>query len=478
MNPEQTFDSSRGRSAVSLWLITTCVLFAVMVILGFLMRSGQSGVLALDPQLFYAIMTLHGLGMAGVLFTGGLAMLWLLVSRYAPPSLRVLNTSYVLIVLGVVGLVVATLVGRFGPGWYLLYPLPFAASGWPHWSIGLATASLMILGVGWLLTQLDILRVIARRYGPAGMLGWTRAGEPETPPTVMIAAVVTVAGSLTTVVGAAVFFLYLLKWFNPSVEYDALLLKNMVFLFGHTIVNVTMYMGVAAVYELLPEFTGRPWKNNRITTLSWNVTLLFVLTAYFHHIYMDFAQPFALQIVGQVTSYLSSVPATAVTIFGVIGQVYRGSNRWSFTPLAMTAGIVGWVVGGFAAVADSTIAINRVLHNTLWVPGHFHTYFLVGYVLMLLGFAHHLYRSHAEKLAAASLGLMLLGGYGLVTSFYLGGANSVPRRYASYDMIPMSSLALTGKHLALLGAISALTFLIGVLTFYVSLMKGRRAAGQ
>ncbi len=45
----------------------------MLVLLGLTMRANQAGIINVDPDLFYAVMTLHGLGMAGTGFVAGLA---------------------------------------------------------------------------------------------------------------------------------------------------------------------------------------------------------------------------------------------------------------------------------------------------------------------------------------------------------------------------------------------------------------------
>ena len=478
LKDEEVQVGPRVRFAARVWLATLLAVFAVMVALGITMRLNQGAVIELNPQTFYAVMTMHGLGMAGTLFSTGIVLVWYVIAARCGVSLRVMWLAYALVLAGAVGLLAATLIGGFGPGWYSLYPLPFVNPVWPSWSIGTAIVSLMLLGVAWLLVQLDILRAIAARYGLARMLAWDYLRGPEPsealPSSILIGSMCAIAGSLGTLSGAATLMMYFFKWQAPNTHFDPLLLKNTMFMFGHTIVNVTMYCGLCVVYEVLPKYTKRPWKVNRTVAFAWNATLLFVLFAYFHHLYMDFAQPTGLQYFGQVASYASAVPATAVTIFGVGSQLYRSGLRWSFTPFAFTAAVVGWIIGGAAAVMDATIMVNRVFHNTLWVPGHFHTYFLVGYVLILLGFLHYELGSRAERLAGASIAAMLAGGYGFVLMFYLGGMSSVPRRYAVYSAIPIRSVAQTGTKLAFYGAISASLFLVGALAFYVSVVLGRR----
>lgn len=471
--------ADRDRRLVATWLVTALAIFLLLVTLGITMRLAQGGVVALSTPDFYALMTMHGIGMAGTLFSAGIAMIWFVAARHARPSRVAMWTAYALFVAGAVALLVATLIGKFAAGWYVLYPLPFLRATWPEWATGTTIVALMAMGVGWLVAQLDILRALAAEHGIGRMLAWDRfrkaAGEPA-PAGVLIASVCAVAGVLGTIVGAATMMTYLFKWLAPATELDALVLKNGMLMFGHTIVNVAMYCGICVIYELLPRYTGRPWKVTPVVAVAWNVTLLFILFAYFHHLYMDFVQPVALHFAGQIASYGSAIPATAVTVFGLGAQLHRSGLRWSFVPAAFTLGILGWVLGGITAVVDSTIAVNLVFHNTLWVPAHFHTYFLVGYVLIVLGFLHFFARSHAERLAGIGLAAMVGGGYTFVLMFFLGGLHSVPRRFATYAAIPYPELAERAADLALWGAVGGSVFLLGALAFCVSLIAGRRRA--
>jgi len=448
--------------------VTVMVLFFVLVLLGFVMRAVQSTVLPLPSDLFYAVMTLHGLGMAGVLFVGGITAITYLLSKYINVNTMLLKINFVLIVIGVVLLLAATLIGRFGPGWYVLYPLPFLEGTWPRWAPLAATVSLMFLGVSWLLWQLDILRAIIVRYGISGFLGWKYfssdvKGE-EVPPIVIIVSVSVIAGSLTTVFGAFMLMLYLIQWINPDMHFNALMMKNLVFLFGHTIVNITMYFGLAIVYEILPSYTGRAWKANKMVAIAWNAALVFVIIAYFHHLYMDFAQPVALHIIGQVGSYLSTVPATVVTIFGAIGQFYRSGIKWSFTPAALGLSLMGWIVGGFIAVVDSTIVVNSYFHNTMWVTSHFHTYYILGFVLMFLAFIADYFE--VKESGKKTLFSLVAGGYGIIIMFAVAGVNSVPRRFADYSAIPFEKVVKSGQSTALIASFFALLVIVGLLAFY------------
>src|SRR5215471_8938126 len=156
------------------WGLTALVLFPVLAILGLRMRTLQAGYMAaVPPEWFYAVMTLHGLGMVGLWFVAGMAGISVLLARYVRPTIAVSWIAFGATLIGVGLLLAATLVGRLGVGWYFLYPLPFHSGGtWPGWATAFLFAALAIMGVGWTLWAGDLLWGIARRYRLTDALGW------------------------------------------------------------------------------------------------------------------------------------------------------------------------------------------------------------------------------------------------------------------------------------------------------------------
>src|SRR5262249_49077758 len=72
------------------WVLTALVLFPVLALLGLFMRSIQAGFMAaLPPEWFYAVMTLHGLGMVGLWFVAGMAGISVLLARYVRPTVGI-----------------------------------------------------------------------------------------------------------------------------------------------------------------------------------------------------------------------------------------------------------------------------------------------------------------------------------------------------------------------------------------------------
>jgi cytochrome c oxidase subunit 1 len=452
------------------WVLVALVLFPILAVLGLLMRTLQAGFFAaLPPEWFYAVMTLHGLGMVGVWFVAGMAGVSLLLSRYVRPTLAVSWIAFGATLAGVVLLLAATLVGRLGVGWYFLYPLPFHSGGtWPAWATASLFVALAVMGVGWTLWAGDLLWAIARTYRLPDALGWQYlAGRstPEVPPIIIIATVSFIGVLAGLVAAVVVLALVAVEALGGGPANDALLMKNLTFYFGHMLVNITMYLGVAMVYEIMPAYTGRPWKSNKLVAWSWNLVLLLVMFAYLHHLYMDFAQPRWLQVTGQLSSYLISVPAAVVTIFSTLVLVSGSKTRWTLPSLMLYLGVMGWAIGGVAAVIDSTVMVNSRFHNTLWVPAHFHTYYLMGVVLMILGTVFHVATDlsklpESRTLTRAIVTTVGIGGYGFLLMFYLAGVSGVPRRYAAYPDEVAQGILFARASLAFIAAL-----LVGALLY-------------
>ena len=440
-----------------LWVVVMLALTPVLVLLGMTLRGAQSNLLPmLVAERFYSILTLHGLGMVGLWFVAAMAGVCAVLRKYVRLHMWANWTAFLGTLLGVVLLILATLIGKYGAGWYFLYPLSITSKGvWQEWVTYTFLSAITVLGVVWTVWSIDVLWGIARKYSLPAALSWhyiTGKSGPEVPPLILIVTV-SLISTLTGLISAVIMLaLYALELAGITDVSDALLMKNLVFLFGHILVNVTLYLGVGLLYEILPEYAGRPWKNNRWVAIAWNSVLMLIMFAYFHHLYMDFVQVRVLHLIGQVSSYGLAFPAAVVSMYGTLALVYRARVQWSMASLMMYCGIVGWAVGGIGALIDSTIAVNVKFHNTLWVPAHFHTYFLVGVVLMILGGIFHLCGKLSglpENVRRSRLctTMIVAGGYGFVLMFYLGGAMSIPRRYAQYHELISTGTLLAGTAL-------------------------------
>src|SRR5581483_1586671 len=179
------------------------------------------------------------------------------------------------------------------------------------------------------------------------------------------------------------------------------------------------------------------------------------------------------EVISTVASSAAAIPVAVVTIYTGMMLVWGSRYRWTLASVLVYLGFAGWAIGGSGTVIDSLIPINFRFHNTLWVPAHFHTYLMLGVVLWVMAFlAHLLERAAARPASRAATVLaplaMIVGGYGLVGSWYVAGALGVPRRYA------VQPLGTAGYSLA--GGIFGLVFAAGFLVLLAELARLGRDA--
>jgi heme/copper-type cytochrome/quinol oxidase subunit 1 len=159
---------------------------------------------------------------------------------------------------------------------------------------------------------------------------------------------------------------------------------------------------------------------------------------------MNYARPLSVLNAEQIVFYLSAIPALAITIYGVIIQLYHSKIKWGIIPLLFLLGMAGLAIGGFSALVGSAMSVNSVLRNTLWAPAHFHTSTLMGIVLFILGFLFYLFAAKnnqkENKRAKAGLWIFVAGSYGFLLMFYLGGFSSIPANYARYTGMRIKSM--------------------------------------
>jgi cytochrome c oxidase subunit I len=428
------------QTAVKLSMGVGGLVLVLLMLFGLCMRLAQGGLLSMEPALFYEIMTAHGAGMVGTAALTGAGIMWFFLARYVHLTAAVYWLMLSLFLLGVAFVLGAVFVGGFAGAWTFLYPLPAHSGGvWEPSAAAVFLAGLISIGTAFLLFYLETGRAIIARYGNLSRaLAWPllfRGSQDNVPPpTVVASAAVIVFDGIGIIVGAAVLLISLINLYAPSFAIDPLVAKNMIYFFGHVFINATIYMAVIAVYEIIPEYTGRRWKTSRTFAAAWSAILLMVLAVYPHHLLQDTVMPAWALVIGQVVSYAAGLPIIVITAFSLLVYLTRSGTRWDLASALLVTGVFGWAAGVIPAIVDAVIVVNRVMHNTLWVPGHFHFYLLIGEMAMAFGFMAWLTRAKVpEGFSGASyLGFLayLIGGTGVAIMFLIGGAMSVPRRWA------------------------------------------------
>lgn len=437
---EPNVDNHQRR--VGLWFgITGLILMVVMALLGLVMLLNQGDVISMSDAWFYRVMTLHASGMIAAVLLSMMGGLWYVV-RSTVPGLdsRVASATYMSLMLGVVIVLIAVVVGGFGGAWTFLYPLPFTAAGqWSLWATVVFLIGMTFVAIAFMIFSIDMLKAVTERYGGlAGALGvrWLRGRTPEPPPTQIIAAAaVSIQGIITSVAGMTIMGALYGRAIDEGVVIDALWAKNVTYFFGHAIANLVIYLAAGMLYVLVPLYAGRKWKTSKVLVVGWLGTIVFVMTAYFHHLYMDFVQPGALPVIGLIASSAAALPVAVVTIYTGMILIWGSQFRWTLTSVFLFLGFIGWAFGGAGAVLDSLIPVNFRFHNTLWVPAHFHSYLLMGVGMWVIALVSYLLerasgRTASKRVAVWGPTLIVFGGYGFMWVLFITGALGIPRRWS------------------------------------------------
>ncbi len=433
---------SLGEKRVVLsYLSVGVIVLLLMMILGLLMLLNQANLISINDKFFYKLMTAHGTGMIGISVLAASSIMWFFLRQYVQLHLGIYLSNLVLSLVGVGMILVAIFGFDFAAGWTFLYPLPALSSGmWGKTGAALYLFGLLIIGVGLLIVYFDIAGALILKYRSLGRsLGWNvifGKAENGPPPTVVASTMVTIVNITSLISGASILTMSLINLFNPQFTINPLLAKNLTYAFGHILANSVIYMAVIAVYEILPRYTNRPWKSNKVFLIAWNMSTIFTISIYTHHLLMDFNMPKWALIMGQVLSHANGIPVLVVTGYGTLMIIYRSGIKWDMASGMMVMAMFGWVSGALPAILDATIKVNYIMHNSKWVPGHFHMYMGIGSTLMIFGFMYYLMKHDGERndmvTDKISFWVYVVFFYVLSVTFLYSGAIGTPRRWAKH----------------------------------------------
>ncbi|GGB53793.1 cytochrome c oxidase subunit I [Lentibacillus populi] len=442
MNVNQVAEKTRNNQVVTYLAISGIIVIAMMIF-GILMLLQQGGVINLPPATFYQFLTIHGTGMIGVAALAAAAIMWYFLNKYVTLSQKILRINLALFLIGVVMVIIGVFSFEYASAWTFLYPLPaLSANAWGTIGALLYLGGMLVLGIGFLLFYLDAGRAIIKKYGSLGKgLGWDviagKKAEQDAPPGAVVAStMVTIVNTTAITAGAVVLIMNIINVINPSFTFDPLLAKNLTYAFGHIFANAVIYMAVIAVYEILQKYTDRPWKSSKSFLVAWTMSTVFTLIIYTHHLLMDSVMPKWTLIMAQVLSYSNGLPVLVVTAYGALMIVYKSGIKWDMASGLTYVAMFGWVLGVVPAIIDATIVVNHVMHNTKWVPGHFHMYMGLGALAMIFGFMYYVAKVECNMrinmLDKMAFVIYILGIMGVSGSFLVSGAISTPRRWATH----------------------------------------------
>ncbi len=247
----------------------------------------------------------------------------------------------------------------------------------------------------------------------------------------------------------------------------------------HGIVYFWLAPAYVAYYTLLPRAAGGRLYSDTMGRWSFIFLMVFGLPVGLHHMFMDPEQASAFKYIQTVFTAAVVIP-TLLTIFTIIASLEIG-GRLRGAKLGRDAGLLGWVrtlpwdrpllvagvlslvmlgLGGLGGVINMSYALNALVHNTAFIPAHFHLIFAGTTVIMYFAIAYEFWPAltgrmlSTPRMAVRQLWLWFVGMFLLTLPWHITGLVGVPRRMALFDYSePMLGALSPLLYLSLLGGL-------------------------
>ncbi|MCS7176723.1 MAG: cbb3-type cytochrome c oxidase subunit I [Candidatus Kapabacteria bacterium] len=310
----------------------------------------------------------------------------------------------------------------------------------------------------------------------------------------------------TLSVAVEVLFL-LLPWSLGWTEsVDVPLARALFWFFGHPLVYFWLLPAYVMYYTMLPKVAGGKLFSDAAGRLVFIMFILFSIPVGAHHQFSDPGIGTQWKLVHTFLTYAVALPSliTAFTIAasleyagrqnggrGLFGWMFRlpyfDRERWLFS--YWIAGLIIFIFGGLSGIVNASYNLNLAVHNTSWIPGHFHLTVGSPVLLAILGMSLHMVAQLSGKavrlksLVVAfpylwlvgvlifSWGMMRGGLLGMPRRTYLGAGSLNPDLQGTplyrADWAPYAEIAMVG------GIIMFVAILLYFIAFFVTLFARR-----
>jgi cytochrome c oxidase subunit 1 len=171
---------------------------------------------------------------------------------------------------------------------------------------------------------------------------------------------------------------------------------------GHPLVYFWLLPAYASWYTMLPKQAGGKLFSDTLARLAIWLFLLLSVPLGFHHQFVDPGVPAGWKFV-HATLTLGVFFPSLLTFFTVVASLEHGARQrggkglfgwlraipWGDPSVSaqVLAGIL-FMFGGISGLANASYNVNLVLHNTTWVPGHFHLTVASAVTVSFMGIAY------------------------------------------------------------------------------------------
>jgi cytochrome c oxidase subunit 1 len=293
-------------------------------------------------------------------------------------------------------------------------------------------------------------------------------------------------------IGVAVSVLgFLLPWSLGIVDsVNALLTRTLFWYFGHAVVYFWLMPAYLLWYTVLPKLAGGRLFSDPLARVVFVLFLLLSTPTGIHHQYLDPGIAEGFKFIAMTNTMFLLLPSF-LTAFTVVASMEYGARKrggegffgwlgdlpWrdpAFAGMAL-AGLM-FAAGGFSGMVNAGMNVNYLVHNTLWLPGHFHLTVGTAVALTFMAAAYWLVPQLTGKpLWGRTVGLVqvvvwFVGMTLMSNAMHRAGLLGVPRRtaepiYQSFEY--QSSVGSIGELQAQIALGGTLLFVSLVLFFAV-----------
>ncbi|MCD6734363.1 MAG: cbb3-type cytochrome c oxidase subunit I [Burkholderiaceae bacterium] len=394
----------------------------------------------IDADNFYLYLTAHGLDMLVVwIIFFEIAILYfcsstLLRCRLAMP--RVAWLAWALMVIGTLTFNVAIFSGNATVMMTSYVPMP----AHPAFYLGL-----ILFAVGALIGCFIFLGTLVVAKAEKTYEGSV--------PLVTFGALTACIIAIFTIASGAIILIPTFLWSTGYIKHiDPAMYRVIWWAFGHSSQQINVSAHIAVWYAIAAIVFGAKPMSERVSRSAFLLYILFLQLASAHHILADPAVGTEWKIFN--TSYAMYLAVLAsmlhgLTVPGAIeaAQREKGYTKGLFEWLrkapwgnpvfsGMFISLIGFgFLGGISGVMMGTEQLNMIIHNTIYVPGHFHATVVIGTTLAFMSLTYFLLPTlfNRELILPgwAKLQPYLFGlGMGVFTLAMMGaGTLGVPRRH-------------------------------------------------
>ncbi|HJG33179.1 cytochrome c oxidase subunit 1 [Jeotgalicoccus aerolatus] len=457
---------------------TAFILLLLGGLFGLIQGLNRAGVLEIVGGLnYYELLTAHGifliLGFTTLFMNGYLYSAVDYVLGGLSKSVRVLGwLSYSSFIIGAVLVTVMVLSGE-ATVLYTFYA-PMAASPWFYIGLVFVVLSIWLSAAGVFISAFT----------------WKKRNRGKHLPLFAFFAVgvylLVTFGSL----GVTWEVLMLIPWaFGWTETINVLLTRTLFWSFGHTLVNVWYLVAVSAWYIVLPKVIGGKIFSDSLARLVVILIVILNVPGGFHHQIVDPGFTEGLKFMHLFMSLAIGFPSlmTAFALFATLERAGRhaggkGLFGWFFKLpwkdvrfITIMLAMISFIFGGAGGIAQTNNQLNQVVHNSMWVVGHFHVTVGVAVVLTFFGLMYWLIPHLSGRVMTAkihNLGIWqtmfwTVGMLFMTISMSLVGLMGSPRR-TEYTTYGESATALGwDPYLLFVGAGGTLLFAGVVLMVYI-----------